>query len=168
MTTRKVNPQDWKEARRLRALELWQEGWEQHEIAEALGVSQAAVSQWLKVVETQGVESLLARPRTGAPSRLTVEQMNLIPDFLAHGAEAYGIRGEVWTCARIAEVIRLEFGVSYHKAHVSRLLQELRWTPQKPLERASQRDEKRIEEWRTEDWKEIKKSSIGAKNPCLY
>jgi predicted transcriptional regulator len=38
-------PHDWKEGRRLRAWELSQQGWKQREIAEALGVSKAAVSQ---------------------------------------------------------------------------------------------------------------------------
>ncbi len=38
-------PQDWKEGRRLRAWELWQQGWKQKDIATALGVSKGAVSQ---------------------------------------------------------------------------------------------------------------------------
>jgi transposase len=36
-------------------------------------------------------------------------------------AEAHGVRGEVWTCSRVARVIEEEFGVRYHKGHVSRL-----------------------------------------------
>src|SRR5262249_920811 len=93
----------------------------------------------------------------GAIPKLTSEQKQMIPEFLAHGAEAYGFRGEVWTCARIARVIRQEFSVSYHKDHVSRLLKELGWTPQKPLSRAAQRDELRIAQWRREVWAGLKK-----------
>ena len=48
-----------------------------------------------------------------------------VPELLARGAEAHGFRGEVWTCERVAIVIRREFGVSYHPAHVSRLLKRL-------------------------------------------
>src|SRR3712207_7747381 len=58
------------------------------------------------------------------------EQKCLIPEFLWHGPEAYGFRGRVWTCARIARVIEEEFAVRYHKGHVGRLLKELGWTPQ--------------------------------------
>ena len=72
----------------------------------------------------------------------------MIPDFLAHGAEAYGFRGEVWTCARVAQVIEEEFSVSYHKSQVSRLLKKLGWTPQMPIARAIQRNEREIERWR--------------------
>ncbi|HMB07154.1 MAG TPA: winged helix-turn-helix domain-containing protein, partial [Isosphaeraceae bacterium] len=53
-------------------------------------------------------------PRAGSPGW----QQRLIPEFLWHGPEAYGFRGEVWTCARIALVIEEEFGVRYHKDHV--------------------------------------------------
>src|SRR6266849_3972302 len=69
------------------------------------------------------------------------ELLVMVPEFLWHGAEAYGFRGNVWTCPRIAQVIRWELGVSYHKDHVSRLMKELGWTPQIPITRAVQRDE---------------------------
>ena len=42
----------------------------------------------------------------------------------------------------------VEFGVCYHKDHVSRLMKELGWTPQVPVTRAVQRDEATIRRWR--------------------
>ena len=156
---------DWKEARRWRALILKQYGWRQQRIAEALGVSKGAVSQWMALVREQGEEGLRARPRCGAPPRLSGGELSLLPEFLAIGAETYGFRGEVWTCARIAKVIEWVFGVVYHKAHVARLLKQLGWTPQKPLERAAQRDEARIAYWRTAVWDELKKRLSGSGAP---
>ena len=41
-------PSNWREARRLQAWHLKQQGWSQRQIAEALGVTQPAVSQQLK------------------------------------------------------------------------------------------------------------------------
>src|SRR5207244_13565564 len=93
-----------------------------------------------------------AQPGPGHPPRLSSDQKRLIPEFLWHGAESYGFRGEVWTCARISRVIEEEFGIRYHKDHVGRLLKELHWTPQVPIKRAIQRDEKAIERWRVEVW----------------
>ena len=84
----------------------------------------------------------------------------MIPELLSHGAEAYGFRGQLWTCARVRAVIGEEFGISYHKAHVSRLLRALKWTPQMPIERASQRDEDAIEKWRVEVWPVLKKRRV--------
>jgi transposase len=47
-------------------------------------------------------------------------------------------------------------GVSYPKAHISRLLQRVHWTPPRPIERAAQRDEALIEPWRIQVWPELK------------
>jgi transposase len=80
-----------------------------------------------------------------------------LPELLERGAEAHGFRGEVWTCERVARVIRKEFGVSYHPAHVSRLLKALRQSLQKPQRRASQRDEEAIEHWKEHRWPSLKK-----------
>ncbi len=79
-----------------------------------------------------------------------------MPDLLSHGAEVWGFRGELWTCARVAAVIEEEFGVRYSRAHVSRLLKAVEWTPRRPIERASQRDEAAIARWRIERWPELK------------
>lgn len=158
---------DWKELRRRRALALKGRGWKQQEIAEALAVTPAAVSKWVRSVREHGDEALAARPHLGAAARLTQAQRSLIPELLAHGAEAYGFRGRVWTCARVAELIRREFAVSYHRAHVSRLLKALAWTPQKPGERAAQRDEAAIAAWREETWPALKKR-LGVKGALSF
>ena len=148
---------DWREARRKRAFELKEQGWKQREIAQALGVSEAAVSQWMLNSDESDAEAWRAKPHGHRPLKLTEQQLRMIPDLLSHGAEAYGFRGDLWTCARVVAVIRNELGVEYHKAHVSRLLRALNWTLQMPLERAAQRDEVAIERWRTEVWPELKK-----------
>jgi transposase len=111
------------------------------------------------MVNDQDAIALLARPHTGRPSELTKEQKHLIPDLLSHGAEAYGFRGNVWTTARVAQVIEWEWSVCYHQSHVARLLKELGWTPQLPIVRATQRDEKAIALWRKEKWSELKKQA---------
>ena len=148
---------DWREGRRLRAWELKQEGWSQQRIADALGVSKGAVSQWIKRGREGGLEALKRQPAPGAPPRLSEEQRAEVPELLKQGAEAHGFRGEVWTCARVAEVIRREFGVTYHPAHVSRLLKALRQSLQKPQRWANQRDEEAIEHWKEERWPSLKK-----------
>jgi transposase len=143
---------DWHEWRRLRAVQLKERGWFQRSIADALGVSEVSVSHWLTRAHDGGLAALHTRPGAGRLPKLSGNQMSRIPEFLWHGPEAYGFRGRVWTCARIASVLKEEFGVSYHKAHVSRVLQELHWTPQVPIRRAIQRDEVAIQRWRDDAW----------------
>ena len=151
------SPTHWKEARRLQAWQLKHKGWSQRQIAEALGVSEGAVSQWMTRARQGGPEALRHCPPPGAPRRLTTEQLARLPDLLHRGPEAYGFRGQVWTRQRVAEVIRVEFGMFYHPTHVGRLLKALRWSPQKPMRRARQRDEAAIARWRTETWPALKR-----------
>jgi transposase len=150
-------PHDWKEARRLQAWRLKQRGWSQRQIAEALGVSEGAVSQWMTRARAGGPDALYRRPPPGAPCRLTTEQRARIPALLQRGPTAYGFRGELWTRARVAAIIRLQFGVSYHPRHVGRLLDALHWSPQKPTRRARQRNEAAIAQWRDNTWPAIKR-----------
>src|SRR5919106_6335641 len=156
---------DWREGRRLRAWELKQEGWKQRDIARALGVSKGAVSQWMKRAKQEGMEALKHRPPPGAKARLSEDERAKLPELLTRGAPAHGFGGEVWTCARVAEVIRKEFGVSYPPAHVSRLGRAWGLSLQNPARRADQRDEEAIDDWKHNRWPELKK---GLRRQALH
>jgi transposase len=162
-------PHDWREWRRLRALELKRLGWRQRDIAAALGVTEGAVSQWLAAARRGGRDAVRSHlSHCGMTPKLTPEQVRLIPDFLWHGAEAYGFRGEVWTCERVAGVLYEEFGVSYSKSQVSRLLKRLGWTPQVPITRAIQRDEEAVERWRVESWPALKEKARRERRDLVF
>jgi len=143
---------DLREWRRLQALHLREQGWHRWDVADALSVTERSVSRWTAVARARGPKGLLSASIPGRPPALSPRQRQLIPEFLWHEAEAYGFRGSVWTCGRIAKVIEEEFGIAYDKGHVSRLLRQLHWTPQLPIRRAIQRDERAIERWRSGTW----------------
>jgi len=148
---------DWREERRKCAWKLKEQGWKQKDIAKALGVTEGAVSQWMKSGRAGGEEALKAHLAKGARSRLTVEQQAQIPAVLAKGASAYGFRGEVWNSRRLAVAIKQEFGVSYHPDRCGYLVRKMGYSMQKPVERASQRNEPAIEHWKTHQWPALKK-----------
>ena len=89
--------------------------------------------------------------------RLSEEQLQQLPTLLEKGAETYGFRGDVWTRPRVGKVIEKEFSVRFTPQHVGNLLRQIGWSRQKPVQRASQRDEGVIKQWRTERWSELKK-----------
>ncbi len=134
----------------MRALDLHEQGWSGVRIAEALGVSGGAVSQWLRRAREGGREALRRQPPPGPTARLTEEQRTKLPEVLARGAEAHGFVGNVWTTKRVATVIRRDYGVQYHPAHVSRLLRAIGWSVQRPIRRASQRKDAKVQEWHDE------------------
>jgi transposase len=159
-----ANAVDWREGRRLRAWELHEAGWAQAAIAEALGVTPGAVSQWMRRArEGGGPAALRHHPPPGAACRLSDAEQAQVQQWLREGPEAHGFRGELWTGARVARVIERKLGVRYHAHHVSKLLKGWRWSPQKPEQRARQRDEAAIERWRAERWPAIKKDGPGGR-----
>ncbi len=115
---------DWREARRLHACELHEMGWSQQRIAEAVGVTQGAVSQWFKRFRDGGIEALRHHPAPGRRAALTDEQFAQVPALMARGAMAFGFKDDCWTIKRVAAMLKQVFGVSYHPGHVSRLLQK--------------------------------------------
>ena len=155
---------DWKEWRRRRAWELWKLGWSQKEIAEALGVTEGAVSQWMKMAREQGEEGLRGKIAGGPAARLTKEQLQHLARLLEQGAEVPGFAGAVWTTERVAVLIYQQFHVRYHPAHMSRLLKVIHYSVQQPIERASQRDEQAIQTWKEERWPALKKSPTRGQN----
>ena len=168
MTSSACDPHDWREWRRMRAWDLAQRGWKQRDIATALDASEGAVSRWLATARRDGPEALRSHPAPGPPGKITPEQLRLLPDFLWHGAESYGFRGDVWTCPRVAGVLYEEFGVSYSRSQASRLLKRIGWTPQVPITRAIQRDEAAIERWRVESWPALRDKARRERRSLVF
>jgi len=127
------------EALRRRCVELSQAGWKQLAIAQALELTQPWVSQTLKKFKQQGVTALQEGKRTGAPARLSTQQLGQLVTELNKGAEHHGFSAVVWTRPRVNEVIKKLFGVSYDPSQVGRILRKLRWTgaPERSAETAA-------------------------------
>lgn len=154
--------------RRLRAWEQFQQGWKQKDIAVAFAVTEGAVSQWITRAKQQGAEALNERKAPGANSKLTPEQKAHLPPLLLRGAEAFRFCGDAWTCERIASVIQSEFGVTYSPNHIRVILRDCGWSYQTPKRRATQRKDDAIKEWKEERLVHLKKGQNSAGiNSCL-
>ena len=69
LATIQLSPEQ-KEARRLAALRLLEEGWSQADVSRELGVSDSAVNRWAQAASVGGAEALKRRPHTGRPAKL--------------------------------------------------------------------------------------------------
>jgi transposase len=160
-TNRRPRPQDERaarEARRLRAAELFAQGHTQAEVARELGVSRQSAHVWHTRFEQGGVEALRSRGPTGPDPRLSPADLARIEQALLQGAKANGFATDLWTLERVAVVITQLTGVRYHPGHVWVILRRrLGWTLQRPERRASERDEEAIARWVAHEWPRIKK-----------
>ena len=131
--------------RRIRAVELVEQGESPDEVAHFLGCGRSSVYTWVKLAKLP-IEALAARPHPGPKPRLTAEQLKGLEALLLQGAKAHGWRAELWTAARAAELIQRRFKIRFHPEHVRKLLKRrLRWTSQKPQRKAKERDEVAID-----------------------
>jgi len=143
--------------RRRRALKLLDKGLSLNAVARRLGCEASSVMRWRDQREREGDGVYEVRTSPGRPPRLTARQKEKLARLLLKGAMAQGYRTELWTTARVAEVIARQFGVGYHRDHVGRLLHGLEFSCQKPDRRALERDDEEIERWKREEWPRIKK-----------
>lgn len=146
------------ERRRLTAVSLLKDGHTPVEVARKLGVDRRSVRRWKASHAKDRKCGVLAKPAPGRPRRLGDAQRSKLEKILLAGPLAAGYPTELWTCPRIAEVIRRQFRVRYHVDHIGRLLASMDWTPQKPERQARERDEERIRTWVKNRWPRVKKT----------
>lgn len=150
------------ERRRRDAAKLFANGVPQAEVARRLSVSRQSVSRWYRTWIEQGERALVGTGRAGRPPRLSAEQRARVDAELRKGPAAHGYATQLWTLARVAEMIERITGVRYHPGHVWRLLRELGWTRQRPARRAAERDDEAIARWIKQDWPRAKKARDAA------
>jgi transposase len=147
------------ERRRRRAVDLLRQGQSPTLVAHILGVDRSSLCRWRQQA-AHGPEALAARPHPHRPPLLSAEQLAELEALLAQGAAAHGWPNELWTAARVAEVIDRRFGVRYHHDHVGRFLrQRLGWTPQKPRRLARERDEAAVLDWQVQQFPRIARAA---------
>lgn len=147
--------------RRRQALELYDEGRSLNEVGRLVGCAPSSVMRWRNARDEGGEEALKVKSASGRPPKLTAKQKRKLEKILLKGPLAAGYRTDLWTTARIAEVIERTFGVTYHRDHIGRLLKQMGWSHQKPERRALERDQAEIDRWLEEDWPRVKKTPAG-------
>ncbi|TQN31917.1 transposase [Haloactinospora alba] len=142
----------------MHAVELWEQGCSQAEIARRLGVSAESVRRWKRRWEQGGAAALRRRPAPGAAPKLTQAQVEHVRRALEQGAHAHGFDSDLWTVRRVGHVVERVCGVQMSAASVWRLLTaRLGWSLQRPVRRAAERDEAAIAHWVAHEWPRIKR-----------
>lgn len=96
--------------------------------------------------------------RLGRRSRLSDEQLGQVGAALLAGPKVHGFATDMWTLARVADVIERVTAVRYSPTQTCQILrQRLDWTRQRPARRAVERDDAAIGMWVKQDWPRIKR-----------
>lgn len=122
------------------------------------GFSRTTIYKWVAAASKPGIglKALLSRPATGRPRTLTPrEEQRVFRWVNGKDPRQYGLDFGLWTRSVVASLIERKFDVRIGLTAVGELLAKLGLTPQKPLQRAYQRDPEAIEKWQRETFPNI-------------
>jgi transposase len=111
------------------------------------------------------MEGILEGHRAGRPPAISERQRQQLADILESGPVAYGFSSGVWTCPMIARVIEDEFSLSYHPAHVSRILHSLEFSVQRPQKMLARADKALQSKWIRYRYPNLKKKPKAKRRP---
>ena len=146
------------EAIRLMAVERVREGEPASDVIAAYGFNRTTIYRWIQAALQPGVgiKALRSTRATGRPRSLTPAQEKQVFRWVnGRDPRQYGLDFGLWTRAVVAGLIQKKFGVKLGLTAVGELLAKLELTPQKPLQRAYQRDPQAIEKWQRETFPSI-------------
>jgi transposase len=145
---------------RFMAVERVREGEPPSSVVASYGFCRTTIYKWLRAASRPGV-GLKALRSTTAPGKsrtLTPRQEQQVFRWInGKDPRQYGLDFGLWTRAIVANLIERKFGVQLGQTAVGELLARLGLTPQKPLQRAYQRDPEAVERWRREIFPAIAK-----------
>jgi transposase len=143
------------QAIRLMAMKRIKEGEDVAVVMDSFGLCRTTGYKWKKKIEGsgRGLRMLMARKAAGRPPKLTPKQQATVFRWVnGKSPQQHGFDFGLWTRQVVRELISREFGIDVCLASVGALLAKLGLTPQKPLQRAYQRDPQAVERWRKETY----------------
>ena len=142
---------------RLQAAGLFEQDVSPVQVAHGLRVSTKSAYQWRRRWRAGGEAALASKGAGGAVCRLNSGQVARLRAALEGGPAAWGWdQDQRWTLARVTTLIARLFHVHYTLRGTSYLLHRLGYTPQGPIHRAAERDEKAIAAWKTMTWVKLR------------
>ena len=142
------------------AVQRVREGERPSDVIEAYGFHRTSIYKWLRMALRPGggLRMLKSTPATGRPRSLPPKQEQQVFRWVnGRDPRQYGLDFGLWTRRVVAELIERKFDLKLGVTAVGELLARLGLTPQKPLQRAYQRDPEAIEMWQRETFPAIAK-----------
>jgi transposase len=150
------------ESIRMMAVERVLEGERPSSVIASYGFNRTTIYKWLSVAckSRNGVKALQSRLATGRPRTLTLRQEKQVFVWVnGKDPRQYGLDFGLWTRVIVASLIEQKFAVKLGLTAVGELLAKLGLTPQKPLERAYQRNPEAIDKWKQETFPSIARAA---------
>src|SRR5216684_135891 len=159
------------EALRLMAVERVRDGEAPSSVIASYGFCRTTIYKWIAAASKPGVglKALRSRLASGRPRSLTPRQEQQVFRWVnGKDPRQYGLDFGLWTRSIVAALIEDKFNIALGLTAVGELLAKLGLTPQKPLQRAYQRDPEAIERWRRETFPAIARDAKAAGGEVFF
>jgi transposase len=140
------------------AIERVREGETPSKVIASYGMHRSVIYRWMKSASGRGkgLRALTSRKGTGRPKKLSAQQERQVFRWInGKNPMQYGFDFALWTRQIVRELVLREFGVTLSLAAIGTMLARLGLTPQKPLQRAYQRDPEAVDRWKQETYPAI-------------
>ena len=136
-------------------------GMKRIDVAEAIGVNRRFVGEWMRAYETRGSTALAGGRRGRLPGEqkaLNRQQEAMIRRLIASKCpDQLELPFALWTREAVGQVIERKTGISLSLTAIGSYLAAWNFSPQKPIRRATERNEAAIEAWLAQDYPGIAK-----------
>ena len=138
-----------REAIRIEAVQKWIDGETVQNLSKEYGTDTSCIYRWIGRYRKGGMEALKTRPIGHFKNaKLKPEQQEaLVNIILTKDPTYYGFYKALWSRDIVAAVIKTEFDITMHPAAVGKMLKRVGLTPQRPVRKAWQQDEKKVREY---------------------
>jgi transposase len=143
---------------RIAALLLILSGWKSTQVAELFGLTRWAVVKWIQKANSDGVETVTDRARSGRPSFLDEDVMNTLDEALSKSPQDFGIPKAKWDGVVFVEYLKKAYHAEIHVRHAQRLIKKLGYSLRRPMYRFVQAKQEGVEKFR----KTLKKTPEGS------
>ena len=133
---------------RLLAAILRKEGKSLDFISESVQTPKTTVHDWLKRLESKGLDGLIDNSRPGRPSWLSQKQKEELEKVLSGSPEEHGIPFKIWTTSLVQYIIHELFNVTYKPRNVQKLVKKLGFVLKVPRSRNKRASTKAQEEFK--------------------
>lgn len=134
--------------RRLKAIQLLDQGNSRIQVCEQIGCSYDTLTNWLRKYLQGGLKALVSPIRHQKSSRLSLEQQQQLKEMiLTQRPTDYGIERQMWTGAIISKVIAQHFEVELKDSRIYELLKELGLSYQRAHRDYANANPKAQKEW---------------------
>lgn len=138
-------------------------------VAKAPCISRTTIYDWLALYRSGGQDALKAGERGGRKPKFDGEMLRWVyTTFTMGNPLQFKFAFALWTRQMIASLIEKRYGIKLCKTPVSRLLDQLGLTAQRPLWRAYQQNPEAVDKWLEEEFPAIKREAARCEGEIYF